>query len=90
MFIARQNLDVANQLFEQATQLDPEFALAWEGLAASQWVSTDWLVGDGIDHTQLAVVAADKALALDKDLSMPYAVIGMIHSEQIPRLSVST
>jgi len=82
MFIARQNLDVANQLFEQATQLDPEFALAWEGLAASQWVSTDWLVGDGIDHTQLAVVAADKALALDKDLSMPYAVIGMIHSER--------
>ena len=82
MFIARQNLDVANQLFEQATQLDPEFALAWEGLAASQWVSTDWLVGDDIDHTQLAVVAADKALALNKNLSMPYAVIGMIRSEK--------
>ncbi len=71
MFIARQNLDVANQLFEQATQLDPEFALAWEGLAASQWVSTDWLTGDGIDHRQLAVVAADKALALDKAFRCP-------------------
>ena len=82
MFIARQNLDIANQLFTQATQLDPGFALAWEGLAASQWVSTDWLGNDGIDHTQFALTAADKALALDKDLSMPYAVIGMIRSEQ--------
>jgi len=84
MFIARQNLDVANQLFAQATQLDPGFALAWEGLAASQWVSTDWLVGDGIDHEQLATSAAQKALALNADLSMPYAVIGMILAQQQP------
>jgi TolB-like protein len=84
MFIARQNLDVANRLFEQATQLDPGFALAWEGLAASHWVSTDWIKGDGIDHRQLAVSAADKALALDAGLSMPYAVKGMIISETVP------
>ena len=84
MFIARQNLDVANQLFEQATELDPGFALAWEGLAASHWVSTDWIKGDDIDHRQLAVSAADKALALDAGLSMPYAVKGMIISETVP------
>lgn len=84
MFIARQNLDIANQLFTQATQLDPEFALAWEGLSASHWVSTDWLSGDGIDHLQLAVAAADKALALDDGLSMPYAVIGQMLSTQPP------
>jgi len=85
MFIARQNLDVANQLFTQATQLDPGFALAWEGLAASQWVSTDWLSGDGIDHEQLAASAAERALELEAGLSMPYAVIGMIRSQQQPR-----
>jgi TolB-like protein len=85
MFIARQNLDVANQLFAKATQLDPDFALAWEGLAASHWVSDDWLSGDGIDHIQLAVSAADKALALDTGLSMPYAVIGMNFALQRPR-----
>ncbi len=85
LFIARQNLDVANQLFTQATQLDPRFALAWEGLAASQHVSADWLKGDGIDHAQLATTAADKALALDAGLSMPYAVIGMLQSQQQPR-----
>jgi TolB-like protein len=82
MFIARQNLDDANQLFEQAVQLDPGFAVAWEGLAASQWVSSSWLSGDGIDHVQLAVSAADKALELDAGLSMPYAVIGMILASQ--------
>jgi len=85
LFIARQNLDVANRLFEQATQLDPGFALAWEGLAASHWVSADWLSGDGIDHVQLAVSAANKALELDAGLSMPYAVIGMIQAAQKTR-----
>ena len=85
LFIARENLDVANQLFKQATELDPEFALAWEGLAASQWVSTDWLSGDGIDHDQIAMSAAEKALALDAGLSMPNAVIGMIQSDLNPR-----
>ena len=84
MFIARQNLDVANQLFARATQLDPEFALAWEGLAASHWVSDSWLSGDGIDHLQIAVSAANKALELDTGLSMPYAVIGQMLSMQQP------
>jgi len=82
LFIARQNLDVANRLFEQATELDPGFAQAWESMAASQWVSSDWLEGDGIDHQQLAMSAAEKALALDPRLSMPYAVIGMIKTDQ--------
>jgi TolB-like protein len=85
LFIARQKLDVANQLFEQATQLDPGFALAWEGLAASQSVSADWLPNDGIDHDQLAMAAAHKALALNAGLSMPYAVIGTNFSQQQPR-----
>ena len=84
LFIARQNLDVANQLFAKATQLDPNFALAWEGLAASHWVSDSWLSGDGIDHVQIAVSAANKALELDTGLSMPYAVIGQILSIQQP------
>ena len=84
LFIARQNLDIANQLFAKATQLDPDFALAWEGLAASQHVSADWLTGDGIDHRQLSMSAADKALALDTSLSMPYAVIGMNLGQQQP------
>jgi adenylate cyclase len=77
LFIARQDLAVANDLFRQATRLDPDFVLAWEGLAASESVSSSWLAGDGIDHNKLSVEAARKALELDPNLSMPYAVLGM-------------
>jgi len=77
LFIARQDLAVANDLFRQATRLDPGFAQAWEGLAASEGVSESWLAGDGIDHRALSIEAARKALEIDPDLSMPYAVIGL-------------
>jgi tetratricopeptide (TPR) repeat protein len=40
-------------------------------------VANDWIYGDGIDHDPLAKEAAEKALALDPALSMPYAVLGM-------------
>jgi TolB-like protein/Tfp pilus assembly protein PilF len=76
LFIARQNLDQAIELFEQAIELDPEFAQAWEGLAATHSVAFDWLVGDGVDHLALADEAADRALAIDPELSLPYAVKG--------------
>ena len=76
LFIARQNLDESIRLFEQAIELDPQFAQAWEGLAAAHSVAHDWLVGDGVDHLALADQAADRALAIDPELSMPYAVKG--------------
>jgi TolB-like protein/Tfp pilus assembly protein PilF len=75
LFIARQNLDVAIRLFEKATELDPGFALAWEGLAAVQTVADSWLAGDGIEHGPLALASAHKALEIDPDLSMAYAVL---------------
>jgi TolB-like protein/Tfp pilus assembly protein PilF len=75
LFIARQNLDVAIHLFEKATELDPGFALAWEGLAAVQTVADSWLAGDGIEHGPLALASAHKALEIDPDLSMAYAVL---------------
>jgi TolB-like protein len=77
LFQARQNLPTAIALFEQAIELDPGYARAWEGLAAVQSVAGSWLVGDGIDHKALAATAADRALELDPSLSMPYAVKGI-------------
>ena len=77
LFLARQDLTQANNLLEQATRLDPGFAQAWEVLAASHAVSDSWLTGDGIDHTPLAELAARRALELDPNLSMPYAVLGL-------------
>lgn len=78
LFIARKNLATSWQLLEQATLMDPEFARAWEALAAVQAVAISWFPGDGIDHPALALSAANRALELDPDLSMAYAVIGLM------------
>jgi len=77
LFIARENLPTSWTLLEQATNLDPEFARAWDTLAAVHSVATSWDRGDGIDHDALSLAAAHRALEIDPDLSMAYAVIGM-------------
>jgi TolB-like protein len=76
LFIARQSLDEAIRLFEQAIELDPAYAQAWEGLAATHSVANDWWLHDDIDHQPLAIQAAQRALEIDPELSMPYAVLG--------------
>jgi len=77
LFLARENLPRSWTLLEQATSMDPEFARAWEALAAVHSVATSWDRGDGIDHDALSLAAAHRALEIDPDLSMAYAVIGM-------------
>jgi len=79
LFIARVNLPSSWQLLEQATHMDPQFARAWETLAAVHSVATSWFPGDGIDHPALALAAAHRAIEIDPGLSMAYAVIGMKH-----------
>lgn len=77
LFIHRENLPTSWTLLEQATNMDPEFAKAWDTLAAVHSVATSWDRGDGIDHDALSLAAAHRALEIDPDLSMAYAVIGM-------------
>ena len=79
MFIARENLPTSWHLLGQATSMDPQFARAWEALAAVHSVAISWDRGDGIDHDALALAAAHRALKIDPDLSMAHAVIGMKH-----------
>jgi len=79
MFIARENLPTSWQLLGQATSMDPQFARAWEALAAVHSVATSWDRGDGVDHDALALAAAHRALEIDPELSMAHAVIGMKH-----------
>jgi adenylate cyclase len=78
LFIKRERIDDSIRLFKEAIALDPEFARAWEGLAAAEAVADDWLAGDGIEHSPLAQEAASRALELDPELSMPYAVLSDI------------
>jgi TolB-like protein/Tfp pilus assembly protein PilF len=79
LFIARENLPRSWELLEQATRMDPKFVRAWEALAAVRSVAPSWFPGDEVNHNELALEAAHKALSLDPNLSMAYAVIGMKH-----------
>ena len=79
LFLNRTELPESIRLFRAAIELDPSFARAWEGLAAVEAVADDWLPDD-IAHYPLAKEAAEMALSLDPDLSMPLAVLGSVAS----------
>ena len=85
-FTARKSGDDVREslrLSEEAIRLDPNFARGWEGLAAVYAIATSWGINDR-DYSALAMDAAAKALALDPQLSMPYAVIGLAYRTHYP------
>jgi TolB-like protein/Flp pilus assembly protein TadD len=73
LFLARAELETAVELFEKAVELDPDFARAWESLAANYSVMESWGYLER-DYQALASKAAQKALDLDPTLSTPWAV----------------
>ncbi len=77
LFRDRSDLPEAFRLFEQAVDLDPGFARAWEGMAAVGAVIEDWGFVDR-PYSELAATAADRALELAPELSMPWAVRSML------------
>ena len=81
LFINREQLTESIRLFRKAVELDPNFARAWAGLGAAEAVADEWMPGDGIDHAPLARVAAERAIALDPELSMALAVLGSVASD---------
>jgi len=76
-FVHRVQLTESARLFRRAIELDSKFARAWEGLAATEIVSDDWIYDDGINHEPLAKEAALRALELNPELSMARAVLGL-------------
>ena len=76
LFIKREFLLESKRLYQEAIDLDPQFAKAWEGLAATEAVLDDWVHDDGVHHLPHSKAAADQALLLDPTLSMPSAVLG--------------
>ena len=79
LFLKRTELPESIRLFRAAVELDPSFVRAWEGLAAVEAVANDW-IPDGVDHAPRAKEAAEMALSLDPNLSMPLAVLGSVVS----------
>jgi len=74
----RSNTEKAEQLFEKATKLDPNFAGAFAGLA---WVE-DWIYHD-FDPTparkEKARAAAEQAIRLQPDLPEAHLALGFYH-----------
>ena len=77
LFLVRQQLEESIALYERAVELDPDFARAWEGLAAVYVVVESWGI-TGRDWESLALQAAERALELEPGLSTPWAVTGEI------------
>ena len=83
LFVARSDLAESVRLFEQVTGMDPAFARGWEGQAAVYAIVEGWGIQDR-DYTELARVAARKALALDASLSMPWAALSITEQRRRP------
>jgi adenylate cyclase len=69
----RQNIELARQMFQRATELDPNFAGAWAGLAAAHV----HLFGcDSEPHLEKARGASARALKLDPQLAEAHVAAG--------------
>src|SRR5437773_11674682 len=66
--------------FEQASKVDPNFALAYAGLADCYTLLPLYGGGGPMENYPKAIGLAQKALALDPNLAEPHAALGLIHS----------
>jgi TolB-like protein len=71
-------------MLEQAIALDPEYAWAWAGLAATKAIAPSWGVEMDHDLHQAAFDAAQRAIELDDSLALPYAVLGLLQATETP------
>ncbi|PHS24259.1 MAG: hypothetical protein COA84_09730 [Robiginitomaculum sp.] len=85
LFTIRNNVNLPSiiETFEQVVVADPDFARGWAGLAAAYGVAPSWLFTDR-DYFTLSNDAGYRAIALNPDLSLPYAVLGNNSSGQSP------
>ena len=72
------DLKTAVEYFKRAIELDPDYALAYAGLASTYTVYPDHTGLSPKEFIPKARVAAEKALELDASLAEPHAVLGMI------------
>ncbi|HUW08255.1 MAG TPA: tetratricopeptide repeat protein [Anaerolineae bacterium] len=70
----------SNSLYEQALEIEPEYAAAWTGLAFNYAIQADVGLRPLDEGYRLAREAANRALAIDPDYARAYAVLGRIAS----------
>ena len=73
----RGNIDKAIASFRRATELDPNYALAWSGLGEAYWRKTR---SEGDQQTAaLALESAERAVRLDPGLAIVHSVLGEVY-----------
>ena len=80
---SRAGLEQAVVLHEGAIDRDPEFAMAYAGLAAAYVNLSNFGYRDPAEALARAEVAADRALALDSRLSEAYAAKGFVLASRL-------
>jgi adenylate cyclase len=73
-------LKKAAELFEDATRLDPTFALGYAGLAQAYFITASNYYGDPEVYFPKAKDYAQRALSIDDDLAEPHAVLASVHA----------
>ena len=79
---SRQGFANAIQHFEKAIELDPNFALAYSGLADIYIVSPYWQIESPITARPKAKENAEKARSLDPTLAEPWATLAGLETEE--------
>ena len=74
--LSRKNIAFARQMFNRATQIDPDYALAYAGIAdCHSWLYMYWESTDA--NLRAAEEASRKALELDTDLAEAHVAHGL-------------
>ncbi len=82
-YLNRRGLGLAKAItnFQQAIEIDPDYARAYAGLATAHAVSHIYLDVPKVVSQQRARDNARRALAINPGLSEPYAVLGVIEAD---------
>ena len=71
------------ELYRYATELDPEFALAWVALADAYRLLSNYGPMPGQEADDLGRAAVDRALAIDDQLGQAYVSLGNLHANRL-------
>ena len=69
------NIKQSLELFQQAVDADPNYALAYAGLAEAYNIAPSWILIDGRESNARSLAAARKALELDPDLAEAHGAL---------------
>jgi TolB-like protein/Tfp pilus assembly protein PilF len=76
-----ERIERSNGLYQQALEIDPDYAGAWAGLASNYALQAGFALRPFDEGYRLAREAANRALAIDPDFAPAYAVLGQIAGE---------